>query len=65
MSTWSASESTSSKAARAEAILCNTIVDHNISFLLMDHLPKVKDCRLYEPSKVLLVDGPLAKSQGL
>ena len=51
MSTWSGSESTSSKAERAEAILCNTIVDHNISFLLMHHLPKVKDCRLYEPSK--------------
>ena len=41
VSTWSASESTSSKAARAEAILCNTLVEHNLPFLLMNHLPGV------------------------
>ena len=41
MSTWNASESTSSKAARAEAILCNILVEHNLLFLLMDHLPGV------------------------
>ena len=41
MSTWSASESTSTKAARAEAILCNMLVEHNLPFLLMDHLPGV------------------------
>ena len=27
------------KAARAEAILCNMLVEHNLPFMLMDHLP--------------------------
>ena len=29
------------QAARAEAILCNMLVEHNLPFLLMDHLPGV------------------------
>ena len=40
-STWSASQRISGKAARAEAILCNMLVEHNLPFLLMDHLPGV------------------------
>lgn len=39
MSTWSVHESMYSKAARAEAIPCNMVVEHNLPFLLMDHLP--------------------------
>ena len=39
MSTCSTSESTSSKVARAETILYNMLVQHNLPFLLMDHLP--------------------------
>ena len=39
--TWSASESTSTKAVRAEAILCNMLLEYNLPFLLMDHLPGV------------------------
>ena len=41
LSTWNETESVSRKAARAEAILCNMLVEHNIPFLLMDHLPAV------------------------
>ena len=29
------------KAAKAEAILSNMLVEHNIPFLLMDHLPRL------------------------
>ena len=56
VSTWSASESTSSKAARAEAVLCNMLVEHNLPFLLMDHLPGVivhafPDCKIAKEVK--------------
>lgn len=33
--------STAAKSARAEAILANMLVEHNLPFLLMDHLPGV------------------------
>ena len=39
--TWNEAESVGKKAARAEAILCNMLVEHNLPFLLMDHLPGV------------------------
>ena len=39
VSTWSACERLSSKAARTEVLLCNMVVEHNLPFLLMDHLP--------------------------
>ena len=38
---WNEAESVGRKAARAEAILCNMLVEHNLPFLLMDHLPGV------------------------
>ena len=38
-STWSKSTAITTQAARAEAILCNMLVEHNLPFLLMDHLP--------------------------
>ena len=41
LSSWSATETLARKAARAEAILSNMLVEHNIPFLLMDHLPAV------------------------
>ena len=41
LSTWSSTETMARKATRAEAILSNMLVEHNIPFLLMDHLPAV------------------------
>ena len=41
LSTWATSENAATKAARAEAILANMLVEHNLPFLLMDHLPGV------------------------
>ena len=40
-STWSETETIARRAARAEAILSHMLVEHNIPFLLMDHLPAV------------------------
>ena len=37
--TWSKSLTVSMQAARAEAVLCNMVVEHNLPFMLMDHLP--------------------------
>ena len=37
--TWSKGSALSTQAARAEAVLCNMLVEHNLLFLLMDHLP--------------------------
>ena len=37
--TWSKGSALSTQAARAEAVLCNMLVEHNLPFLLMDHLP--------------------------
>ena len=39
--TWARSVVISTQAARAEAILCNMLVEHNLPFLLLDHLPGV------------------------
>ena len=36
---WSKEATVATQAARAEAILCNMIVEHNLPFLVMDHLP--------------------------
>ena len=36
---WNKELTVSMQAARAEAILCNMLVEHNLPFLLMDHLP--------------------------
>ena len=38
---WSKELTVSMQAARAEAVLCNMLVEHNLPFLLMDHLPGV------------------------
>ena len=38
---WNKAESVGRKAARAEAILCNMLVENNLPFHLMDHLPGV------------------------
>lgn len=35
------SRGTAAKSARAEVILANMLVEHNLPFLLMDHLPGV------------------------
>ena len=40
-STWSKTTAITTQAARAEAILCNMLVEHNLLFLLMDHLPSL------------------------
>ena len=41
MSTWRSSESSFSKATKGRGDLCNTLVEHNLPFLLMDNLPGV------------------------
>ena len=48
---WNEAESVGRKAARAEAILCNMLVEHNLPFLLMDHLPGVI-CHAFLDSKI-------------
>ena len=48
---WNEAESVGRKAARAEAILCNMLVEHNLPFLLMDHLPGVI-CHAFPDSKI-------------
>ena len=44
-------ESVGRKATRAEAILCNMFVEHNLPFLLMDYLPGVI-CHAFPDSKI-------------
>ena len=39
MTTWNKSLTISMQAARAEAVLCNMLVEHNLPFLLVDHIP--------------------------
>ena len=36
---WNKELTISMQAARAEAVLCNMLVEHNLPFLVMDHLP--------------------------
>ena len=51
---WNEAESVGRKAARTEAILCNMLVEHNLPFLLMDHLPGVI-CHAFPDSKIVHV----------
>lgn len=48
---WNEAESVENKAAIAEAILCNMLIQHNLPFLLMDHSPGVV-CHAYPDSKI-------------
>ena len=51
---WSKEVTVSMQAARAEAILCNMLVEHNLPFLLMDHLPGVLS-HAFPDSKIFLL----------
>ena len=48
---WNEAENLGRTAARAEAILSNMLVEHNLPYLLMDHLPDVI-CHAFLDSKV-------------